>query len=254
MTPPPPAKLSPREVFGEMWRIYKRRWTFLVPAAVVVLLPQSIFDGVLEGSHVEHLRTLLDFATAGVALLTAAVNLLGQAVYAGLTAAAVVDWRAGQPLPSPRTLIRSMPIKRLIALDLLITIGFAIGFLFLVVPGLIFLTYLAIAPAILKLEHRGVWESMRRSVDLVRGQAGRVFVTVVGAIAVTEVAVQAIAAPFEGIAELTAVNLAAEGLLQPIEGLAIAVVAIHLLELRGEAAPPSAMAEALVGDEAWVQR
>jgi hypothetical protein len=242
-------KLSVREVVSEMRRVYARRWKFLVPAAIVVLLPQSLADGLLEGLHVEHVRNLVDVATIGVAFLTATVNLFGQAVYAGLTAAAVIDWRAGQPLPPLGALIRSMPIKRLIVLDVLVTIGFAIGFLFLVVPGLIFLTYVAISPAVMKVERLGVQASLARSIQLVRGRARQVFVIVVGAIAFTEAAVQAITAPFTGPAVLAVANLLAEGLLQPIEGLAIAVVAIHLLELHGEAPAPEAMAEALVHED-----
>jgi hypothetical protein len=245
-------KLSLREVAREMWAVYRVHWKFLVPAAIVVLLPQSIADGFLEGNHVEHLRHLADFATLGAALLTAAVNLFGQAVYAGLTAAAVVEWRAGQPLPRLSALLRAMPIRRLVLLDLVVTMVAAIGFVLLIVPGLVVLTYIAISPAILKLEHLGVQEALARSIQLVRGRARQVFVSAIGAIVFTELAVQAIAVPFNdaGAVLLTVVNLLAEGLLQPIEGLAIALVAIHLLELHGEAPAPDAMARALVGDQA----
>jgi Uncharacterised protein family (UPF0259) len=242
----PGGQLSPREVAAEIWRVYRRRWTFLVPAAIAILLPQSIADGVLEGSHLEHLRSLTDFAEVGAGLLILAVNLLGQAAYAGLTAAAVVDWRAGQPLPPLSELLRALPIQRLIVLDVVLTLMVALGFLLVVVPGLIALTYLFVSPAVLKLEHLRVWESIRRSVQLVRGHALRVFVIVVGAIGLTELAVQLVAAPFDGVVLLAVVNLAAEGVFQPVEGLAVALVAIHLLELRGEAAEPSTMARALV--------
>jgi hypothetical protein len=245
-------KLSLREVAREMWAVYRVHWRFLVPAAIIVLLPQSIADAFLEGNQVEHLRHFADFATLGAALLTAAVNLFGQAVYAGLTAAAVVEWRAGQPLPRLSALLQAMPIKRLIVLDLVVTMLAAIGFVLLIVPGLIVLTYIAISPAILKLEHLGVQEALARSIQLVRGRARQVFVSAIGAIVFTELAVQAIAVPFDdsGALLLTVVNLLAEGLLQPIEGLAIALVAIHLLELHGEAPAPDAMARALVGEEA----
>jgi hypothetical protein len=239
-------KLSLRQVVREGWSVYRKHWTFLVPAAIVVLLPQSIADAFLEVHHVEHLRHLADFATLGAALLTAAVNLFGQAVYAGLTAAAVVEWRAGQPLPPLSTLLRAMPLGRLVVLDLVVTLLAAIGFVLLIVPGLIVLTYIAISPAILKLEHLGVQEALARSIQLVRGHARQVFVIAIGAILFTETAVQLVAVPFDGTLLLTAVNLVAEGLLQPIEGLAIALVAIHLLELRGEAPAPDAMARALV--------
>jgi hypothetical protein len=241
-------KLSLRRTAGEMWAVYRNHWTFLVPAAVVVLLPQSLADALLEGFHLEHLRTVADFATLGGALLTAAVNLFGQAVYAGLAAACVVEWRAGQPLPPLSDLLRAMPLKRLIVLDLVVTMLAAIGFVFFVIPGLIVLTYIAISPAILKLEHLGVQDALARSIQLVRGRARQVFVIAIGAIVITELAVQAIAAPFDGVALLTVVNLIAEGILQPIEGLAIALVAIHLLELHGEAPAPDAMARSLVSE------
>ena len=241
--------LGIRSVFGEMFTVYRRHWRFLVPAAVIILLPQSIADGVLEGFHVEHIRNLVDVATIGVALLTAAVNLMGQAIYAGLTAAAVVDWRAGQPLPPTGTLIRSIPIGRLILLDLVVTLGAAIGFVLLVVPALIFLTYVSAAAPVMKLEHRGVRDSIARSIHLVRGRAWKVFVIVTGTIVVTELAVQAIAAPFSGAAVLVVVNLLGEAVFQPFEGLAIAIVAVRLLVLHGEAPEPSEMARALVGQE-----
>jgi hypothetical protein len=241
-------QLSPRQIVGEMLRVYGRHWKFLVPAAIVVLLPQSIADAALEDVEVEHLRTFTDLAEFGGGLLVVAVNLLGQAIYAGLTAAAVIDWRAGLPLPPLSKLLRALPLGSLVLLDLLLTAGGAIGFALLVVPGLVFYTYLAISPAILKLEHLRVREAVVRSIRLVRGHALRVFVIVLGAVLVTETAVQAVALPFDGVVVVALVNLAAEGLFQPIEGLAIALVAIHLLELRGEAAEPTTMARHLVGE------
>lgn len=249
MSAPKDGKLGMREVVAEMWTVYRRHWAFLVIAAVVVLLPQTIADALLEGGfHVDHIRNLADAATIGLALLTAAVNLMGQAVYAGLTAAAVVDWRAGQPLPPLSALLRSLPIGRLIVLDVVVTIGAAIGFVLLIVPALIFLTYVAASAPLMKLEHLGVRESISRSVGLVRGQARRVFVIVAGTILISEVAVQAIIVPLHGTLLLILTGISAEAIFQPFEGLAVALVAIHLLELRGEAPAPDAMARALVGE------
>ena len=243
-----PTKLSPRQIAVEMASVYRRHWRFLIPTAVVILVPQSLADAVLEDIHLEHVHSLTDFGELGAGLLTVAVNLLGQAIYAGLTAAAVVDWRAGLPVPRLSALLRAMPIGRLVLLDIVLTLGAALGFLLLVIPGLVFYTYLAISPAILKLEHLGVRDAIRRSIQLVRGQALRVFGIVLGAVVFSELAVQAVALPFDGVVVLAVLNLAAEGLFQPIEGLAIALVAIHLLELRGEAAEPTSMAHALIAE------
>jgi hypothetical protein len=243
-----PAELALRRVFAEMWRVYCRHWRFLVPTAVIVLLPQAIADGVLEEFDVEHIRDLIDVATIGLALLTAVVNLMGQVIYAGLCTAAVVDWRAGQPVPPIKTLLRSLPIGGLIALDIVVTVLAAIGFILLIVPGLIFLTYAAASAPLMKLEHRGVRDSIKRSIELVRGRAWSVFVIVVGTIIVTETAVELIAAPFSGAVVLAGVNLVGEAIFQPFEGLVVAIVAIHLLVLHGQAPAPDEMARALVGE------
>ena len=240
------AELSLRGVYSEMWSVYRHHWGFLVPAAVIILLPQAVADGILHGFHVESIRSLADVATIGAAVLTAAVNLMGQAVYAGLTAAAVVDWRAGQPLPPLPALIRSLPLARLIVLDVAVTVGAAIGFVLLVVPALVFLTYVAASAPVMKLEHRGVRDSIKRSISLVRGRARLVFVIVGGTVLLTELAVQATVLPFEGVVVLTAVNLMGEAVFQPFEGLAVAIVAVRLLELHGEAPAPDALAQALV--------
>jgi hypothetical protein len=243
-----PHHLSLGAVFGEMFTVYRRHWMFLVAAAIVILLPQSILSAAVDEGSLDGIRNAKDIAIFGAILVTTAINLLGQAIYAGLTAAADIYWRAGKPLPRLSSLIRSLPIGGLVVLDLLLSFGFALGILLLVVPGLVFLAYVGISPAVMKLEHRGPLDAMRRSVELVRGDFWRVFVIVVGVILFTELAVQAIALPFHGFALEAAADLVAEGLLQPIEGLAVVIVAIRLLEMRGEARAPEEMASALVSE------
>jgi hypothetical protein len=225
--------------------VYRAHWAFLIPAAMVVLLPQSLAEAILGDLEVHEIHSLRDVATLIAIPAILAINLFGQAVYAGLTAAAVIDWRAGVPLPRLSTLLRSLPIGGLVLLDLLLTGGIAIGLFLLVVPGLAFAAYFGISPALLKIERRGVIASMRRSAELVRGNFWRVFALIVGVILVTEAIVALITAPFTGVVTSALANLAADGLIQPIEGLAIALVAIRLLELHGEAPAPRELARAL---------
>jgi hypothetical protein len=239
--------LSIRGVARDVAASYRTHWSFLIVAAVVVLLPQALADGFLDHLEVEGVHSARDVAILAAVPLTVVVNLFGQAFYAGLTAAAVIEWRAHHPLPNIRALLRTVPLRRLVLLDIVITLGSAIGFVLLVVPGLIWLAYFSIAPAIVKLEHEGIWASMRRSRELVRGNFWSVAVTVVGTILFTELAVGAIAAPFHGGFVVALVNLAADGLLQPIEGLVIVVVALALLELRGEAPETEALERAVGG-------
>jgi hypothetical protein len=239
--------LSVRAVARDVASAYRAHWFFLITAAIVVLLPQSLADGLLGSLNVEGIHSARDVALLVAAPLTIIVNLFGQAFYAGLAAAAVIEWRANRPLPGIAALLRSVPLGRLVLLDVVLTLGTAIGFLLLVIPALIFMAFFSISPALVKFEHHGVWGSMRRSRELVRGNFWRVMATVVGTILVTEIAVSLISAPFHGLAIVTLVDLAVDGLLQPIEGLVIVVVALTLLELRGEAPEPDELARA-VGD------
>jgi len=229
-----PAKLSAKRVAREVVAAYRAHWLFLIASAVVILLPQSLADGFLEHLQVEGVHNLRDVAILAATPLTVVVNLFGQAFYAGMTAAAVIEWRAHRPLPSVRSLLASIPLGRLVLVDLVLTFGSALGFLLLVIPGLIWLAYFSLAPAIIKFEHRDVRDSLRRSRQLVQGSFWRVLWMVVGTITITELAVEAVSIPVHDDALVALVDLAADGLLQPIEGLVVVVVALALLEMRGE--------------------
>ncbi len=247
MTDPRKHSLAVGAVARDVASAYSAHWFFLITAAIVVLLPQALADSLLDHLNVEGIHSARDVAVVVAAPLTIIVNLFGQAFYAGLAAAAVIEWRAGRPLPGIRALLRSVPLGRLVLLDIVLTLGTAVGLVLLVIPGLIFMAFFSISPALVKFEHHGVWSSMRRSRELVRGNFWRVMATVVGTIVLTEVAVSLISESFHGLAIVAFVDLAADGLLQPIEGLVIVVVALALLELRGEAPEPDQLARA-VGD------
>ena len=248
MSPEGQATLSRRAVVREVVAAYRAHWLFLIVAAVVVLLPQALGDAFLSDLQVDGVHSVRDAAILAATPLTVVVNLFGQAFYAGLAAAAVIEWRANRPLPNLVSLWRTVPIGRLILLDLVIVFGAALGILLLVVPGLVWLAYVSIAPAVMKVEHRGVWSSLRRSRELVRGNFWRVFEIVVGTIVLTEAMAAAISAPFHGTSVVAVVDLAADGLLQPIEGLVIVVVALELLELRHQLPEQAELARA-IGDE-----
>jgi hypothetical protein len=234
-------QLSPVAIARDVLEVYRRHWIYLVPAAVVILLPQALADAFLDGLQVEGVKSARDVAIVVAAPLTVVVNLLGQAVYAGFAASAVVEWRAGLPVPSAATLVRELPICRLIVVDLLLSLGAAVGFVLLVVPGLVFLAWFGLTPAIVKFEHRRVLDSFRRSAALVRGHFWRVLAIVVGVTVLTELTIQAITFPFHGAGLLAIVNLGAEAAVEPFEGLVIVLVTLMLLEMRGEPPAPRAL-------------
>ena len=240
-------RLSAKAVVREVVDSYRAHWLFLIPTAVVILLPQALADGFLDHLQLEGIHSFRDIAILAATPLTVVINLGGQAFYAGLTAAAVVEWREHRPLPNLLALLRAVPIKRLIALDLILSFGSAFGFLLLVIPGLLVLAWFSLSPAITKFEHRGVWDSLRRSREIVRGNFWPVMWMVVGTIIFTELLVEAVSVPFHSDLAIAFGALVADGLLQPIEGLVIVVVALNLLELRGELPDRSELARS-VGD------
>lgn len=239
--------LSVAAIARDVASAYRAHWFFLIVMAIVVLLPQALADAFLDHLNVEGIHSARDVAILVAAPLTVVVNLFGQAFYAGLAAAAVIEWRAHRPLPGFMPMLRAVPLRTLILLDVVLTVGTAIGFVLLVIPALVFMAFFSISPALAKFEHRGVWSSMRRSRELVRGSFWRVLAIVPGTIVLTELAASEISAPFHGLGIIVLVDLAADGILQPIEGLVIVVAALALLELRGEAPEPDALARA-IGD------
>ena len=229
-------RLSPGDVIGRAFGIYRDQIGVLLPAALIVFAIDAIVTWI--------------FDEGALTLIAAVVSLVLATLYQGMVVQLVRDVQDGRRDNTMGELFSSVTpvLGPLILVSILAGIGIGIGFILLIVPGLIFLTYAAASAPVMKLEHRGVSDSIRRSIGLVRGRARKVFLIVVGTILVTEAAVQLIAIPFNGAALLAGVNLVGEAIFQPFEGLVVALVAIHLLELHGEAPAPDAMARALVAE------
>lgn len=232
----PKQRLDVRRVALDVLRVYRRHWTLLVPMAVVVLLPQTIVDTVVGPLDVHRIETWTDIARLAVVPVGAFASLVGEAFYAGLVAAAVLEWRAGHRLPRPAALARVIPYRRLIASDLLLSVGAAIGFLLLFAPGIVFLTYFFIAPAVVKLEGLGVRAAFRRSVQLVRGSFWRVLAIALAVLLGSEVVSEAASTLVHGLPAELASGVAVDAVLEPLQGLATVLVALALIELHGGAA------------------
>jgi hypothetical protein len=106
----------------------------------------------------------------------------------------------------------------------------AIGLVLAVVPGVLIYVYFSLAPAIVKIDHVGMREAMRRSRQAVHGNFWRVlavFVLVVGVAGVVEQLLQSLFHEFIG---LTVTNLVVETLGAPFYGLATVLMAFALCE------------------------
>jgi hypothetical protein len=223
-------KLDTGRVFERIFAIYRDQFTLLAPTALVLFVPVAILNGlVLAGGG------------ALAALLTAAIALIATYWFQGMVVEAVVDILDGRRDHSVGSLFSaSTPfIGRLVGAGVLATIVIVIGLILLIVPGLIALTLLAvIAPAIV-IDRVGVIESFRRSRELVRGSAWRVFGVIVVLFLITAVVgniINAIAggASDESFVGYAVADLIVHVLLAPLSAIAATVMYVELRRVKGE--------------------
>jgi len=169
-----------REIYVRTVRAYRARAGFLLLLGALVFIPLGLLDALageidLESPGVFDLETA---ALIGGVLAQAGTTLLGEVFYAG---AVGLTMRQGEhsPPPSLRYVARRLSYGRLIAVDILLTLGVALGLLLLIVPGLLFFGWFALAGPIVELEGRGVRTAFARSRQLVRGSVWTVLLVLV---------------------------------------------------------------------------
>ncbi len=144
----------------------------LLPLAVVVFVPLGLVHAIPV--HVEATSFDLDnglrvFGAVLALLMLTVGGLLGEIFYTGAVAIALTHPHGGEP-PSLREVARMIDYRALIVVDLVFAIVVAVGFVALVVPGILAFVYLSLAAPAVEIEHRGVRAALSRSVRLVRGR------------------------------------------------------------------------------------
>jgi hypothetical protein len=151
-------------VLGESWRLYTKFFTRFFVVAAIVYLVVNLVNAVVA--------TLFGSGT-GIAVLLAlvstVVSLVGTFWLQGALVYAVDDARDGRVDSSIAELFER--VRRYLG-TLLAGIGIAIGFVLLVVPGLILLTWWCLIVPVIVLEGKAVGAAFGRSRELVRGMGG----------------------------------------------------------------------------------
>ncbi len=221
-------------VIRRVFNIYVDQAPVLLPAAAVVFVISGILTGVLVA------------ASPGLAIVGLIISVVASMLFTGMVVELVADVQDGRRDSSPGQLLRAVTpvLGPLILVGIVAGIGIAIGFVLIIVPGLILITIWSVAAPVVVLERPGVFAALGRSRELVRGNGWQVF----GVILVLDVLVIAIASALE-----IAANSAGSGvgivvrvivgvLTAPLSALAAAVL---YFELRGEhAAEPIATPDA----------
>jgi hypothetical protein len=226
-------RLDTARVFERVFAIYRLQAGVLLPAAVILyIIPAAL--GLADG-------------ITGQALALAA-SVIAAVGYQGLVVQAVRDIQDGVRDLSLGKLFRSVSkvLAPLLWTALLVGLGVFAGFLAFIIPGVVLLTWWAVAAPVVVCEVRTPTQAVARSRELVRGHGWRVFSALVVTfllVLIADLVLASVADALSGsdiafaIAQLLGATITA-----PVFALASAVLYLELLQLKGEQLPPADMA------------
>lgn len=231
---PPVKRFEPGRVLSETFSVYRDNLGPLLGSALIVF------------AIVELLTLVLLEAGGGVFIALVAIDLAGHALYTGVVVKLVEDVRDGRRDSTVGGLFSAAApaIGSLVVFSILYTAGVAIGFILLVVPGLILVTIWSLGPPAIVVERTGPIAAFGRSRDLVRGVGWAVFIVLFVTFVITGAVSFALLTAGEAVAEGNAagylVNVLASTLTAPITALAVTLMYFALRERH--AAEPAKMA------------
>jgi hypothetical protein len=157
--------IEPRSVVARIWEIYRQNARVLIATAFALFAVQ--FAALL----------LLPGASIAVGILFFVLSVL----YQGMVVELVQGVQTGRHEHSILDLVRSVEpvLLQLTAVSILFGLGVALGFVLLVIPGLILLVTWCVVAPVTVLERPGVFGAFTRSRQLVQGHRWPVFGVIV---------------------------------------------------------------------------
>jgi hypothetical protein len=219
--------VTPGAIVSRVFSIYADQAGVLLPTAVALFAVQFVIAVILPG-----------VVTAIASLIFWILTVF----YQGMLVELVRDVQDGRRDHSVADLLRSVaPVfGALLAVSVISGIAIAIGFILLIIPGLILMTIWSVVAPVTVLEHPGVFAAFARSRDLVRGHGWAVFGVIVLVYLLTAIFSVLSLAVASGLGHLGrdlvqwAVNVA----VAPVSALTSSVLFFALLAAHGEAATP----------------
>ncbi|HVY77953.1 MAG TPA: YciC family protein [Solirubrobacterales bacterium] len=157
-------------IYARIGRTYWRWAPSLLQLAVVVFVPLGLVHSVIFEADLNAFdlaNGLVVLAIVGAVLALAATGLVGEIFYTGAVSILLTHPHEGQP-PSLRDIAGMIKYKPLIAIDLLYGLMVAVGLVLFFVPGVLVFVWLGLSAPVVEIEHRGVRDAFRRSIQLVR--------------------------------------------------------------------------------------
>ncbi len=156
-------------VISRTFSIYADQASVLLPAAAVVFVVVGVISA------------LLVVIAPVLAILAFIVILVGTTLFTGMVVELVADVQDGRRDATVGQLLNAATpvLGQLILVGILAGIGIAIGFVLIIVPGLILITIWSVAAPVVVLENPGGLKALGRSRELVKGNGWQVFGVIV---------------------------------------------------------------------------
>jgi hypothetical protein len=123
------------------------------------------------------LDAILVAAGPGFVYLSFIVSDIAIALFTGLVVGLATNVKGGRRDPSARSLTLTLvpTLPELLLVGAIVSIGIFVGFILIVIPGVILATLWSVAAPVVVLERPGSLRALRRSRELVRGNGLNVF-------------------------------------------------------------------------------
>jgi MFS family permease len=211
--PGSPRLLRPRsvgELLSDAFELYRRHWQNLFVIVAVIVIPLSFLQVLVgdfwirQGFTEEELRNGVEVTVNGAfvggilgSIVVAITSILMWTVLTGAITRAAAGTFLGRDLEIGESYRYGFArFWSIVLVGLLSGLAIAVGFLLLIVPGFIVLTFLTCAIPALVIEGKRGREALRRSWNLVRGRGWPVFGTIIVATLLTSIVNSLLTAPF----------------------------------------------------------
>jgi hypothetical protein len=226
----PRSSIDVGAVIRRTFQIYVDQAPVLMPAAAVVFAISAVFG------------VLLVAASPALAFIALVISLVATTLFTGMVVELVADVRDGRRDASPGRLLRAVTpvLGQLILVGIVTGIGILVGFILIVIPGLILATLWSVAAPVVVLERPGGLRALGRSRELVRGNGWNVFAVILLLVILVGLVGSGIelAADAAGTGVGLVVRVVVGILTAPISALAAAVLYFDLRAAHQSATPP----------------